>query len=389
MRKRTKGVLVFTASGLLQRSADTTFPYRQDSNFWYLTGITEPDVLLVMEEGSEYLIVPARGSAKQIFDGSIDIAKLSQISGVKEILEEEEGLEKLQATLNRAKEVSSFGAADAYVTQAGLYTNPARFRLLDALTTQVGKEAVHDIRADMVALRMLKQPSELKAIKRAIAITNEAFREVMQQRTHYAYEYEVAADITQYFMKHNYQHAYEPIVAGGKRACTLHYIANDHSLDASELLLIDAGAEVEGYAADITRTLSLGKPAARQKAVHKAVKEVQTFAFEQLKPGVLLKEYEQVVEQKIGQELQKLKLIKTIDREAVRRYYPHATSHFLGLDVHDVPDYSQPLQPGMVLTVEPGIYIPEESIGIRIEDDVLVTENGIEVLSKSLPSSLA
>jgi Xaa-Pro aminopeptidase len=333
--------------------------------------------------------VPSREKAQQIFDGSIDNAKLSQISGVKEVLEEDAGWERLQESLKSAREVSSFGAPDGYVRQVGLYTNPARIRLLNALTTQVGEGAVHDIRADIVALRMLKQPAELKAIKQAIAITNEAFQEVMLRCASYAYEYEVAADITQYFMKHNSQHAYEPIVAGGKRACTLHYIANDHSLDTSELLLIDAGAEAEGYAADITRTLSLSKPSGRQKAVHKAVKEVQEFALEQLKPGVRMKEYELAVEQKMGQELQKLKLIKSIDRESVRRYYPHATSHFLGLDVHDVADYAKPLQPGMVLTVEPGIYIPEESIGVRIEDDVLVTKNGVEILSKNLPSSLA
>jgi Xaa-Pro aminopeptidase len=390
LRNRVNGLLVFTASGLLQRSADTTFPYRQDSNFWYLTGITEPDILLVMEGSDEYLIVPDRGKSKQIFDGSIDTAKLSQISGVIDVFDEKEGLKKLQSTLKRANEVASFNAPDSYVAQAGIYTNPARNRLLDMLTKHLVKDAaVKDIRAEMVALRMLKQPPELNAIKEAIAITVEAFREVMRQRNDYMYEYEVAADITRHFMRHKSPHAYEPIIAGGKRACTLHYISNGHSLDTSELLLIDAGAEVEGYAADITRTLSLDKPTARQTAVQEAVKNVQEFALEQIKPGVFLKEYEQSVEKKMGEELKRLKLIKTPDREAVRRYYPHATSHFLGLDVHDVADYTKPLLPGMVLTVEPGIYIPEESIGVRIEDDILVTESGIEVLSKNLPSSLA
>jgi len=151
---------------------------------------------------------------------------------------------------------------------------------------------------------------------------------------------------------------------------------------------MDVGAEYQHYAADITRTISLSAPSRRQQAVHAAVLDVQAYGFSLLNPGVDLKEYEQSIEQYMGEKLRELGLIKTIDHESVRAYYPHATSHFLGLNVHDVGDYSRPLEVGNVLTVEPGIYIPAEGIGVRIEDDVLVTDTGIEILTDRLPRTL-
>src|SRR5207249_1904686 len=151
---------------------------------------------------------------------------------------------------------------------------------------------------------------------------------------------------------------------------------------------VDIGAEVEHYASDITRTHSIGTPSRRQRAVHEAVLEVQKYGFSLLRPGVLMREYEESIEHFMGEKLRELGLIKTITHENVRTFYPHATSHFLGLNVHDIGDYDRPLEPGVVLTVEPGIYIAEEGIGIRIEDDVLITETGIKVLSDKLSRDL-
>ena len=156
-------------------------------------------------------------------------------------------------------------------------------------------------------------------------------------------------------------------MAGGKHAVTLHNVANNAPLFANELVVVDVGAEVEHDAADITRTIALKTVSRRQQTVHEAVQAVQQEAFTLLKPGVLLKDYELAVEQLMGEKLRELGLIKTITHEAVRRYYPHATSHFLGLNVHDVGDDTRPLEPGIVMTVEPGIYIPEEGIGVRIK----------------------
>jgi Xaa-Pro aminopeptidase len=157
---------------------------------------------------------------------------------------------------------------------------------------------------------------------------------------------------------------------------------------SDELLLLDVGAEVNHYAADITRTVSISAPSRRQQAVFDAVLEVHAFALSLLRPGALMKENEQQIEQLMGEKLRELGLIKSIEHDEVRKYYPHATSHFLGLNVHDIGDYLRPLEPGMVLTVEPGIYIPEEAIGVRIEDDVLITADGYEILTDRLPRKL-
>ncbi len=382
-------LIVLTGNGLLQRSGDTTFPFRQDSSFWYLTGIDTPGVVLVLDGTDEYLIVPGRERTREVFDGSIDIAKLSQLSGVTDVLAEEAGWNRLTAALKRSGGAATLGAPDAYVQHAGMFTNPARQSLHVKLQEQAGTElALHDLRPVLAEMRAVKQPAEVAAIRKALDVTAEAFWLVQQNIASYQHEYEAAADITAAFARRGYQHAYEPIVASGAGACTLHYIANNQPIKKGELLLIDAGAEVQGYAADITRTFPVTKPTSRQRAVIQAVQAVQDFAFGLLRPGLLMKEYEEQVQQRMGKELMELKLIARPDKESVRQYFPHATSHFLGLDVHDVGDYTKPFQPGMVLTVEPGIYIPGEGIGVRVEDNVLITDSGYELLSQNLPHAL-
>ena len=235
---------------------------------------------------------------------------------------------------------------------------------------------------------MIKQPEELNAIKAAIDLTTQSFMLVHESISSYTYEYEVEAAYTHAFKRAGRGHAYTPIVASGKNSCTLHYIANSGKISPESLLLLDVGAEVENYAADISRTYAVQAPTARQKSVFRAVKEVQEYAFSLLKPGVTLGEYESKIEAAMVEKLQELRVITKDETDEVRNYYPHASSHFLGLDVHDVGDYQCPLEPGMVLTVEPGIYLPEENIGIRIEDNVLVTPSGIDILSKKLPRKL-
>jgi Xaa-Pro aminopeptidase len=155
-------------------------------------------------------------------------------------------------------------------------------------------------------------------------------------------------------------------------------------LEGVRYLYIDTGAEVEHYAADITRTYFLKPPNKRERAVYQAVKDVHDYALSHLKPGITLRESEDNVSHYMGEKLRELGLIKTVDKEHIKRYFGHLCSHFLGLDVHDVGDYDRPLQPGMVLTVEPGIYIKPEGLGVRIEDDVLITEKGCKVLSAKL-----
>ena len=389
---QTLAPIVVTANGLLQRGGDSSFPFSQDANFWYLTGIDEPDITLVMDGPTEYLIVPARSDSRQAFDGSVDDSALTERSGITDIYSETLGWPRLSKRLTKTGQLATLTPPASYVEAYGLYTNPARAALIDKLQHQHPGLEIIDIGNPLALMRMIKQPAELKAIEAAIAITLTTIKEVSApaRLAKYQQEYEIEADISRGFRRRGAAgHAFEPIVASGKQAVTLHNVANNGQLQPNELLIMDVGAEVEHYAADITRTVSLGQPTRRQKAVHAAVYDVQQYAMSLLKPGVLLHDYEQQVEQYMGEKLRELGLLKTISHEAVRKYYPHASSHFLGLNVHDVGAYDMPLEPGTVITVEPGIYIPEEGIGVRIEDDVLITATGIKVLSARLPGSLS
>lgn len=386
-----KAPIILAAAGLLQRGADSTFPFQQDATFWYFTGIEEPDILLVMDKDKEYLIVPDRQGSRATFDGTIDENGLKRISGIDTVVNEKDGWKQLGSRLQRAKHAATVPAPPKYVEQYGMYTNPARAQLIRKLKAENDHLELLDISQHITRLRMIKQPIEIEAIQTAITITLDSLKSALKpaKRATYAFEYEIEAELTRSFRKKGGTgHAFEPIVASGARACVLHNVANNGELAADELVVCDVGAEYSHYAADITRTVALGSPSRRQQQVFDAVIEVQKYAKDLLKPGVLLKSYEKQVEQFMGEKLRELGLIKSIDQDAVRTYFPHATSHFLGLNVHDIGEYDRPLEPGVVLTVEPGIYIPEEAIGVRVEDDALITKNGIQVLSDRLPSTL-
>ncbi len=384
--------IILTANGQLQRGGDTPYPFCQDASFWYYTGIDEPDVVLVCDKDKEYLIVPSREPNRVAFDGAIDEAELRRISGIDTILDDRQGWKRLGARLDHVKHAATLAAPPAYIEALGLYTNPARQRLITKLKSCNEELELLDIGEHVARQRMRKQPAELAALQKAIDITIAGLKQSLRpaKRAKYAYEYEVEAELTRAFRKYGARgHAFAPVIAGGPRACTLHHERNDGALSADELLLCDVGAEYNHYAADITRTISLGNaPNRRQEAVHEAVLEVRAFAVSRLVPGAIPKTYEQQVHEFMGEKLRELGLIKTIEKETVGEFYPHATSHFLGLNAHDVGVYDQPLEPGMVLTVEPGIYIRGEAIGIRIEDDVLITKDGNRVLTDALPRSL-
>jgi Xaa-Pro aminopeptidase len=383
--------IVLTANGLLQRGSDVSYPFYQDASFWYFTGIDEPDVVFVCDKDREYLIVPSREASRVAFDGAIDWSALKRISGIETILDERQGWKRLGVRLEKVKHVATLAAPPSYIERAGLYTNPARQRLINRLKSHNQQLELLDLGQHVARLRMLKQPMELAAIQTAINITLASLKQTLRpaKRSNYRYEYEVEAELTRDFRRRGARgHAFAPIVASGKHACTLHNEVNNGALSADELLLCDVGAEYGHYAADITRTVALGAPSRRQEAVYAAVLEVQAFAISLLRPGVLLKSYEEHIEQFMGEKLRELGLIKTIEHDTVRQFYPHATSHFLGLNAHDVGLGDRAIEPGMVLTVEPGIYIHDEAIGVRIEDDVLITAEGNQVLSDALPRAL-
>ncbi len=381
--------IVLTANGLLQRGGDNTWPFRQDASFWYVTGLDEPDLVLVMDKDKEYVIVPGRSDVREAFDGRLLPEELAARSGIQTIMNEKDGWKQLGARLKRANHVATLGALPEFVDTHGFYANPSRRRLTRKLKSINSKLELLDLRPAFGRLRMVKQPLELEAIQASIDLTIEALKVAHKRLPKLEYEYELDAVITNYFLSHGAGNAWEPLVAGGVNACTIHPRDKKDKLNSGELVTLDVGAELNHYDADVTRTWSIGgQPSKRQQAAHAAVLAAQEHAFSLIKPGMQLREYEQQMEQFVGEKLRELGLIKIIEKAAVRKYFPHATSHFLGLDPHDAGDYERALEPGVVLAVEPGIYIPEENFGVRIEDDVVLTPDGNQVLSARLPRTL-
>ena len=388
-RKRLKselqnGVVVMNAYTALQLSGDMAVPFHQEANFWYLTGIDEPDWQLIMTPEKTWLVAPDVSDMQRVFDGGLSRDVAQRISGVDEVLTASEG-KKLRGEL--AATYTTVYAVDHHPHQKyfSFTANPAPAKLWRQLTRQF--DEVCDIRGILARLRAIKQPVEIEAITQAVRLTVDAFAEIKAQLTSLTHENEVEAEFTYRFRRRNANHAYDPIVAAGGNACTLHYATNSDKLTSTDLLLLDIGARHNGYPADITRTYSVGgAPTPRQRAVHAAVKTAHQKIIDLLRPGLLFAQYQDEVDVIMKHALQELDLLHT-DTD-YRRYFPHAISHGLGIDVHDSLGGYNELQQGMVLTVEPGIYIPEEGIGIRLEDDIVITATGRRNLSESLSLDL-
>ena len=377
--------LVLTAYTQTQRRADMAWRFEQESNFWWLTGIDAPDWQLIMDptRHKSWLVAPEVDEVHQVFDGSLSQDAALQLSGVDAILTRRQADEKI-AELARLHTVVNTLGDDPQAAYYSFSLNPAPIELRRQLT-RIFKE-VRSVRPELSTLRAIKQPAELTAMQKAIDLTIDGFNQVYKQLQDFKYEYEIDADFSYHFRKKGaLGHAYDPIVAAGHNACTLHYVANSERLKKRQLVLLDIGAQVGGYAADITRTYAYGEPTKRQIEVHGAVQRAQNEIISAIQPNLSVEEYQRTVDAVMTEALMSVNLMKDRDdKENYHRYFPHAISHGLGVDVHDSLGAPKYLQPGMVLTVEPGIYIPEEGIGVRIEDDILVTATGRTNLSQRL-----
>lgn len=376
--------LIIAGNGLMQRTSDTTYAFSQDSNMWYLTGLDIPDIVLVITDDEDYLIVPERSEVRMAFDGMPDDAFIAARAGITRVLDDGKGWEHTHGLLSTTKRVGYLKPMLPYESAHGFYANPARRRVAEKIRRRNPHIELEDIRPVLAGMRCIKQTEELQCLEAAVSITKETIAELRASVDYKTmrYEYEIEAAITHGFRRRGATgHAYNPIIAAGKNATTLHYDKNNALITGDELIVADVGAQVEHYAADITRTLSLHTPSKHQQAVYDAVADIQKQVMQLFKPGAYLRDIEHATVQLIGEHLHKLGFLKLDANEKVtRRYYPHSVSHFLGLDVHDVGDYNQPLTPGMVLTCEPGIYIPEEGVGVRIEDDLVITDQGHRAL---------
>ncbi len=401
-------VAVFLGAGLVTRSRDTEYPFRQDSDFWYLTGFDHPNAVAVLrtDGGPAYtLYVEPRDRDQEIWTGY-----RPGIDGAKRDYEADEAYPNADFPRH---------LADVIPRVSRIYHVLGRDRAVDAKITETLEnlrlrsrlgatppDAILDPRTIVHGMRLFKEPEELDIMRRASEITREAHDAAARLAWSGVYEYELEAAIEYTFRRRGGRGAaYTTIVGGGKNATVLHYVTNDQKLRDGELVLIDAGCELEGYASDVTRTYPIGgRFTEAGRDLYEAVLASQQAALETCRPGATLPEVHDAAVRRLVECLVDLKLLSggvddLIANDAHRRFYMHNTSHWLGLDVHDVGDYRvdgepRPLEPGMVFTVEPGVYVPADDenadsrfrgIGVRIEDNVVVTAEGHENLTAAIP----
>lgn len=415
MRARSGGGIaaIPTAPAAL-RNADTHYPYRPDSHFYYLTGFPEPEAVVVLVAGAQagdsrqILFCRDKNAEREIWDGfrygpdaALEIFGFDETHSISELAS------KLNdETCDRPALYTPLGLYPGWDQTVTATLNEVRNRVRTGIAAP---EAVVDVRAAIAAMRVVKDAEELSLLRRAAEISSGAHRRAMARTRPGWFEYQVEAELAHEFLRLGAQAvAYPSIVASGPNACVLHYRDNDRQTQAADLLLIDAGCEYQGYASDITRTFPVGgRFNGAQKAVYELVLAAQLACIDAIRPGKAFHDYHQVAERVLAQGLIDLKLCEgsldaVLESGAYKQFYMHRAGHWLGLDVHDVGLYrvdgdSRLLEPGMVLTVEPGCYIrpadnvPEEfrDIGVRIEDDVLVTAEGSENLSAATPKTIA
>ncbi len=410
MRQIGDGIAVIPSAPISTRNGDVHYRYRADSDFFYLTGFNEPEAVAVLapgRKGGEFLMFcRERDAAQEMWDG--DRAGLD--GAVSHFKADDafpiEDMEDILPNLleNRSKVYCNLGRYPDFDKELLNWVNDTRTRKRSGIT--VPGELV-DLGYFLHESRLIKRAPELKIMRKAAAISAEAHRRAMTQCKPGLFEYEIEAELEYAFRKGGAQYpAYPSIVAAGANACVLHYIQNSDRLRKGDLLLIDAGAEIDCYCADITRTFPVsGKFSGRQRAIYDIVLEAQLAAIDRVKPGADFNAPHEAAVRTIAAGLKDLNLLKgsldsIIERGSYRKFFVHRTSHWLGMDVHDVGEYRvngawRMLEPGMVLTIEPGIYIPPkrgypkewQGIGIRIEDDVLVTRNAPEVLTDEAPKT--
>ncbi|MBT3195754.1 MAG: M24 family metallopeptidase [Candidatus Ruthia sp.] len=364
------------------RNGDVHYPFRPHSDFWYLTGFTEPQAIAVFSKDTYTIFLRDKDPAREIWDG-----KRLGISGAPQALKADEAY-----AIDDIKHKLPLLIADATT----LYYDFKPCALDDEIIEILAKTNYQSLATYAHEMRLIKDKSEVKLMQKAADISVAAHQLAMQKTQADLFEFEVASIFDAEFRKNNTEHAYTPIVAGGENACVLHYIENNKVLNDGDLLLIDAGCEVQGYASDITRTFPVnGVFSKAQRQVYQIVLDAQLAAIESIKPSVMVVKPHQIATQVIQQGLIDLGILQA-DGD-LSQFYMHGTGHYLGLDVHDVGAYQKNKQhrqyeAGMVTTVEPGIYIRKDDkinpiywgIGIRIEDDVLITDNGNKVLTEAL-----
>jgi Xaa-Pro aminopeptidase len=406
------GLALVPTAPEVARNRDSLFPYRPDSYFYYLTGFPEPEAVVALLAGPDgdrhVLFCREKNEEREIWDGfryGPDAAR--EIFGFDEAHPISALPEKLpEFASDRPALFTPLGQFESWDRQVTQLLNDVRNR---ARTGVSAPDEVVDVRGALDRMRLLKDEHEVALMRRAGAVSSGAHKRAMAATRPGWFEYQVEAELLHEFLRHGAQAvAYPSIVASGPNACVLHYRDNNREMAAGDLLLIDAGCEYQGYASDITRTFPVsGKFTGPQKDVYELVLASQLACLDAVKPGVAFHDYHKAAERVLAQGYIDLGLChgtldEVLENGSYKQFYMHRAGHWLGMDVHDAGLYqvqgaSQTLAPGMVLTVEPGTYIrpadnvPEQfwNIGVRIEDDVLVTADGYENLTAATPKTVA
>ncbi|MFN7097391.1 MAG: Xaa-Pro aminopeptidase [Gammaproteobacteria bacterium] len=405
-------IVILTANNEITRAGDSSYYFRQNSNFYYLTGFDEPDAVLVLApgyiDGDFLLFNRPRDPLMEIWNGH----RAGQEGAVKEFGADaaypiDEFYEHLPQLLTNRKRVYYPVGNDMSIDELLMDTvNTLRSKVRSGVSVP---EEFHNIAPMIHEMRLRKSAAEIATMRKAAQASIAAHKRAMKACRPGIHEYELEAELMYEFYRHGCRYpAYSSIVGGGKNGCTLHYITNNEQLTNGELVLIDAGGEYEYYASDITRTFPInGKFSEPQKQLYELVLTSQLAAIDMIRPGVPFFEIQKKIQRILTQGLIDLGILKgeleaLLEQQAIRRFYMHNSGHWLGLDTHDAGVYKinnewRPLEKDFVLTVEPGLYIAANSegvdpkwwnIGIRIEDDILVTKDGHEVLTAGLAKTV-
>lgn len=395
---KPNSIALFVSNDIMPTNADGSMGFVQNADLFYLSGVDQEETILliypdaVTKSHKEILFVRETNETIAIWEGAkLTKEQATQTSGVKNVQWANHFEQVVKPILLQAEHIY-------------LNTNEHSRRYIDTETAQVrfnkniiSKYPLHKIERSapiMHKIRAIKSQAEVDAIQQACNITEKGFRRLLGFVKPGVMEYEIEAELIHEFIRNRSRgFAYGPIIASGANACVLHYVENNKECKAGDVLLLDVAAEYGNYASDLTRCLPVnGKFTPRQKDVYNAVLRVMRAAIKMLTVGNTIPEYHKAVGQLMENELIGLGLLTTEDIKkqnpelpAYKKYFMHGTSHFMGLDVHDVGDFNRKLEAGMVFTCEPGIYIPEENLGIRLENDILVTASGPIDLMQNIP----
>ncbi len=393
-----QSVAVFNSNDIMPTNADGTMRFKQNSDLFHLTGVDQEETILLIapnardEAHREVLFLRETNETIAVWEGEkLTVEQAREVTGIQTIY----WVKDFERVFNSiAVQMAHIYLNTNEHGRASIQVETRDMRFIKWCKERYPLHKYRRCAPIMQRIRAVKSKFELLLLQEACDITEKGFRRLLKTVRPGVWEYELEAELIHEFTRNRAQgFAYDPIIASGKSACVLHYTQNNQQCQKGDVLLLDIGAEYANYDADLSRTIPVsGRFTKRQRQVYDAVLRVQEAAIAMLTPGTMLKDYHREVGKLMEAELLGLKLITKQDVDgqdpahpAYKKYFMHGTSHFLGLDTHDVGDWDLPIEEGNVFTCEPGIYIPEEAIGIRIEDDIHVTRKGPVNLMKNIP----